>query len=1274
MKNMTVFDINTLQLSASQHLFKGVMAVERKETQEIADWLSTAPAESSDNRICLLTGTAGMGKTVVLQNLLQLMGGKRNYQLYALKADLVDFDNITTTDYVTKYAEEFRLLSNNGINPVLVIDQIDALSKTLSTDRKPINLLDQLINAVLCAERACVIVSCRPYDLNFDPLLSKYKYKKKINLQPLSHGQVNEVLRTFGMREYAEESKMAEFLSVPINLELFLEYGKEDEHTVTLQSLMDTLWRTKISEVSNCNKQLSTEKLIECLDAISSSLNKSPSLACSRKVLDDKYTKEANYLISENILVESARSGYVSFAHQSLADYISARLLTLSGQTMAKLLENEHQGLYIRNRVKQYFAYIREADTEKYLLEIKEILVDNADKYRVHIKMLLLTAMAGFEQPIDEEKHFVGQNVLPDENYLSIFVDAIYRKEWFEYITNHPYVRKGLKERDENIISMIKSLCENVMLYDTEVVVNYMAAQKKDGDASWNRQWMEITERYDAKELLRLLIPLYEQSIGNEPLLFSNYLEHLALYEYEYVEARILEDIHQKLKKEMAEKDKENFLLRVVFLNNSASSLLEKLFERYKEKAADTYLKAIRLIDDGSSYDRDDVFIHQESRAYFAYSPSSYYSNHDRLVGDYLEYAKQTIVQDADRMRNTVRECLHDPRCIVYYVGLCMCRLSPEAYKHEALAVLTDKTLLEELDGKVSYQLVNLLGEVFPLLDDAEKEKVMEVITKVDPQWEHTPLPDMHKYNSPLYHIGRRKQELLTALPKEYLHDKRKDDWQFLQQMVREHNEAEMHEPYRMQTKSGWSAHSLETLKAMKMEDMLRAFRKYESNMPGFDERPTRQGECMNFQKLVTEVPDQYVKVIEAILVDRSINREYAAYGIIGLMKAEYDLTTIQSLTDMLIGQLMSDLVAQENHYALMDVLREIDFFIKKDAVTPAMLDFMCRIVKEYPEESHKGDNLETRQDVYNTGINRARGNAAYHLVMCYKMKDYGDDIMQALESCVENASPATKGAIILQQALLNHIDPDRNYNLYMKMVKDLTPSLVSIPLNNLHPLLYFINAKFREMIPFFKGLMNVKESHEMLAQLLWIAWVRGKEGAKELLHDMLMQSDTAKLSIIRYFSKEIVKDYYQYIMPVVEWCGVSNNENVGRAYDYLVNDFEDLEWDKIKAFVNVYTKSKTFGYANHQFLDFMHECAASHPEDVLEWMCIFAYAEHKGDSHVFTASRSLSNLVAAYNAIRKYDKNNHLLEKALDTMDVLMELQSVRRDIRRFLYELDNK
>ena len=51
-----------------------------------------------------------------------------------------------------------------------------------------------------------------------------------------------------------------------------------------------------------------------------------------------------------------------------------------------------------------------------------------------------------------------------------------------------------------------------------------------------------------------------------------------------------------------------------------------------------------------------------------------------------------------------------------------------------------------------------------------------------------------------------------------------------------------------------------------------------------------------------------------------------------------------------------------------------------------------------------------------------------------------------------------------------------------------------------------------------------------------------------------------------------------------------------------------------------------------------------------------------------------MSILVAAYNAIRKYDKANQGVETALDTMDMLMEQKEVRRSMKMFLYELDNK
>ena len=208
----------------------------------------------------------------------------------------------------------------------------------------------------------------------------------------------------------------------------------------------------------------------------------------------------------------------------------------------------------------------------------------------------------------------------------------------------------------------------------------------------------------------------------------------------------------------------------------------------------------------------------------------------------------------------------------------------------------------------------------------------------------------------------------------------------------------------------------------------------------------------------------------------------------------------------------------------------------------------------------------------------------------------------------------------------------------------------------------------------FFVKLYDVEASHEMLAQLLWIAWVRKRDGADQLLHDLLDRSVKAQLSLIRYFTKEIVNMYPAYVRPVTEWVVDSEDEELGKAYDYLIDDFEDRPWEEIVSFVDTYTKGKVFRYASHQFLDFMKEKAAMHPDDVLRWMCVYAEVEHKDEQNLFHASTTMGILVSAYNAIRKYDKSNQGLETALDTMDKLMAMESVRRGMRRFLYELDNR
>ena len=493
---MTEFDIHTQQLKTSIHLFKGEVSIERAETKALKSWISNSETITEDeDKVCLLAGTAGQGKTVVLQNLLVELNEEGKYPVYALKADQLDYSQISPNDFIMKYERWFRTISDNGHYPVLIIDQIDALSKSLSTDRKPISMLDSLLSTVSTVEKARIIVSCRPYDLDFDPLLSKYKYKKKIGLTNLDYSQVTEVLNHFGRNVPPAESKMAEFLSTPINLELFLEYGRDDCEVVSLQSLLDELWYSKITDAASKNNQVTAESLLRCLDAVTDAMDRNASLTCSKKRLERTYAKEISYLVSENILTVSADNDYLSFIHQTLADYVSARLIAEGNQTMAELLKKRHQGLYVRNRVKQYFTYLREAEPETYIHELKSIVVDDrAGVYRVHIKMLLLTTLAGFDRPTDEEKNFVGTNILTNELFRGMFIEAIYGKEWFQFVSTHPIIAGELNGCKEDTFKLIKDLCENVMLYEPRVVAEFLCSQIRPGDTSWNERWMDVCE------------------------------------------------------------------------------------------------------------------------------------------------------------------------------------------------------------------------------------------------------------------------------------------------------------------------------------------------------------------------------------------------------------------------------------------------------------------------------------------------------------------------------------------------------------------------------------------------------------------------------------------------------------------------------------------------------------------------------------------------------------------------------------------------------------
>ena len=194
-----------------------------------------------------------------------------------------------------------------------------------------------------------------------------------------------------------------------------------------------------------------------------------------------------------------------------------------------------------------------------------------------------------------------------------------------------------------------------------------------------------------------------------------------------------------------------------------------------------------------------------------------------------------------------------------------------------------------------------------------------------------------------------------------------------------------------------------------------------------------------------------------------------------------------------------------------------------------------------------------------------------------------------------------------------------------------------------------------------------------MLSQLLWLAWKSGNEQAGELLHELLDKSDKAKACIIKFFNKDTISSSFDYVLPVVEWCSKGEDENLGRMLDFLMNDLEVFEWPQIVKVVELYLKGSAFKYAGRNFLEMLEEQAESHPTDVMRWICEYVKTEHKDSESHYLSTQAMAVLVAAYNAIRKYEKDDELLEQALKAMDVLLMSQDVRTSVKGFLYQFDN-
>lgn len=205
-------------------------AIHREEVGLIKDWIEREASSESSSRLALLYGKAGIGKSIVMHDLLKELQANQEYLVLGLKSDQIEFvdtmvlrKNIHLAKPIEIVIKEMALKYKRVI---LLIDQIDALSLSLSSNCTPLRSLLKLIGQIQSIPRVRVVISCRPYDLEYDPLLDNLRIKNKWELKEFSKDQILEILKKNDFTDSMSDN-LLRFLGNPLHLYLFLKVNSE---------------------------------------------------------------------------------------------------------------------------------------------------------------------------------------------------------------------------------------------------------------------------------------------------------------------------------------------------------------------------------------------------------------------------------------------------------------------------------------------------------------------------------------------------------------------------------------------------------------------------------------------------------------------------------------------------------------------------------------------------------------------------------------------------------------------------------------------------------------------------------------------------------------------------------------------------------------------------------------------------------------------------------------------------------------------------------------
>ena len=1286
-----IFHVISTDLRSWRHFLYEEKHIPMQQTESLIKWID-ADQEKDKERVSLLVGAPGSGKSVVMHDVLEILESRSDVYALGLKSDQIGFesvDSLVGQNGITRRMEEVvRLLANeDGIKRVvLLVDQIDALSLTLSSNRKPLRSILRFIENIQSVANVRIVVSCRPYDLDYDPSLEQFQFGQRVQMDLLRPEVVEEVLRTNNRTVVPQNTSLFNTLRTPLFLYLFLKLKDVSvDITLTEHGLYGKLWSQAVNgETASSSDRVNHQRLLQLLDLITAKMYDTQSLTVYRPSVDSTYSHELEYLLHEEILIKVSEER-IQFFHQSLFDYVYARRFVERGDNLLSAIKDRHQGLFIRALIKSVLTFMRDSDPGAYLSTIRSILFETGangkDSYRFHLKTLVLSMMGYATDLKPAEITFVRDELSSNLQYTELFVKGIRTGEWFTQIQKIIDHSGGWASMSEKDCLLMTGICSQLIFTEQYPVLSYLAkyVQPDIPTAVRDNVIRTLNSFRPDRENLAITEKVYDiliQKDADDTLV--NLLKNISDMDPSFVLVRL-----RRIVSSVIRATRDGFSGRDIQISHEIEHVYEGILKNYPEKTYDEFLALIEEICEKTKSKVDSRLL--QCSAYYMYqpvvNPTLGYKFAEDVLSIVIVETERRAKEEEDGVVELVKDLNQSKFDSIRLIAASAFVANPPLFKDQILKVFTDSWLLSNCSGMLKFYYRKLLGPAFILYSHDEQRQIIDAIMKSEHLLEKNyAIKEHQKWGVGISLIDELKYEYLSEIPNDILRRDFNGIYKKKLEYMRRFGKRENKRPNHISTHFGWTGLDLgsEGGKKMTSQQWLKAMRKYTSNVSLSFDTPTLFGNAQQFEAAVAASPDKYLETIRLAMADPSIPSAYPYAGLKGLVNAKYDFATIEELYLQMIAQLNPD-INENSPSDLIGLIRQSEYLIENGkSLKKEVVLFLVSIVRNYNDRRDDKEEDETEIAPYQSGINEVRGSACEYLLECYRFPEYEENIFSAFETLRPgNATIHTRSALIFKMALLNYLNTKRSLDLYLQLMSDYRPNLLAMPLHNLNPLLYYINYGFPRLVPIFEKAIETPSCHEEMVKLLWIAVAKKKEGAESLLIRMLDASDKSKAALVLYFVQSTDQNLSQdLIIPWVRKCLLSQQKetDLAKTYDFI---FDDLitTWPPAvqEEMMGHFIDGGWIVNGNRDFVKHIGAIALTEPSRSLKWLRKSLDAAPNLMQDFYSSSKILEILIQAYNGLSEFGDKTPDLEFAMDLLDSILQKQDHAYRLDMFLFTLDN-